>query len=105
MKRNAPKLKWDPLGYGPDIVYCDNPYCESPAFETITVSEERAGDSTRNFCAPCAGAYNVGVQHGTLTTLAELRLAKRRRLRGRAGGGKSSQAAAEKNIGKRHAPR
>jgi hypothetical protein len=77
MKTEANELEWDPLGCGKDIVYCDNPYCESPAFETVSVSEESAGDSTRNYCAPCAEAYTVGVQHGTFRTLADLREAQR----------------------------
>lgn len=73
MKKKARILKWDPLGWGEDIVYCDAPYCESPASKTVPVSEDEAGDSTRNLCAPCAEAYAIGVQHGTFRTLAELR--------------------------------
>ncbi len=88
MDKRKRKLKWDPLGSGEDIVYCDNPYCESPAFKTVTVSEDRPGDSERNFCNPCAEAYAVGVQHGRFTALAEAseRTSKpRRRGRGRRG--------------------
>jgi len=58
-------------------VYCDIPYCESPAITTVEVSVKRIGDSTRNFCAPCAEAYTIGVQHGTFRTLAEVRTTAR----------------------------
>ena len=58
-------------------VYCDNQYCESPAFTKVKVSVKRTGDSTRNFCAPCAEAYMIGVQHGTFRTLTEVRSAAR----------------------------
>lgn len=81
MKKKPQKLKWDPLGCGPDIIYCDNTCCEAPAFASVIVSEGKAGDSTRNFCAPCAEAYTIGVQHGTLITLEELRAARRKRSR------------------------
>lgn len=79
MKNTKQQLKWDPLGCGEDIVYCDNLSCESPAFTTVSVSENNAGDSARNFCAPCAEAYTVGVRHGTLKALAELRAEQRGR--------------------------
>ena len=53
------------------IKYCDNQFCESPAFTKVRVSVHRSGDSVRHFCAPCAEAYTIGVQHGTFRTRAE----------------------------------
>jgi hypothetical protein len=57
--------------------FCDNPFCESPAVETVKVSEKRLGDSKRNYCAPCLEAYYVGVQHGSMRTVAELKQKRR----------------------------
>jgi hypothetical protein len=46
--------------------YCDNPYCEFLANETLTVSENDPADSTRNYCTACAEVFRIGVQHGRL---------------------------------------
>ena len=56
--------------------YCENQYCENEAYTKVRVSVHRTGDSVRNFCAPCAEAYTIGVQHGTFRTRAELRAVK-----------------------------
>jgi hypothetical protein len=53
-----------------ETAFCDNPLCENPAIETVSVSLELAGDSKRNYCAPCLEAYYVGVQHGRIETVA-----------------------------------
>lgn len=53
--------------------YCDNQFCENEAFTKVRVSVHRTGDSVRHFCAPCAEAYTIGVQHGTFRTRTELK--------------------------------
>jgi len=53
--------------------YCENEFCESEAVTKVRVSVHRTGDSVRYFCAPCAEAYTIGVQHGSFRTRTELR--------------------------------
>jgi len=53
--------------------YCENECCENEAVTKVRVSMHRTGDSVRHFCAPCAEAYTIGVQHGTFRTRTELR--------------------------------
>ena len=45
-------------------VYCDNPYCQSPAAKIVRVSVDRAGDEQRAYCAVCEEVFSSGVQHG-----------------------------------------
>ncbi len=52
--------------------FCENQLCESEAFKVVPVSEKKAGDSKRSFCAPCEESYTIGVQHGTKRTEAEI---------------------------------
>jgi hypothetical protein len=47
-----------------DGEYCQNPLCENKAYETVAATKSQPHDSTRNYCAACAEAYYVGVQHG-----------------------------------------
>ena len=54
-----------------EVVFCDNPLCETPAVETVDVSVKQAGDAERNYCATCLEVYYVGVQHGRMRTIAE----------------------------------
>jgi len=60
------------------VTWCDVFVCEAPASHKAPVSANRAFDGTRNFCEGCLEAYYIGVQHGTMRTLAEMQ-AKRRR--------------------------
>lgn len=59
--------------------YCENEYCEGEAEKEVPVSEERAGDSTRWFCAACENAYTIGVQHGTFTEKASQKKASQKK--------------------------
>ena len=101
MIKKVKNPKWNSLGCGEGIIYCDNMYCESPAFSSVVVSEDKAGDSTRNFCAPCAEAYAIGVRHGSLGTLEDLCSTKRKR--SRASGEKLATGAVVTSIGNPHA--
>jgi hypothetical protein len=67
--------------------FCDNPYCEAQAAQTVHVSENRAEDSTRRLCVSCEEVFTWGVQHGAIGTRETLQRQLRekdRRLRAQA---------------------
>ncbi len=49
--------------------HCENEYCENEAVKAVPVSVKGPGDETRWLCRPCATAYEMGVQHGTVCPL------------------------------------
>lgn len=53
--------------------FCSIEGCESPAMETVPVSENKAGDSKRHLCYPCYEAYMIGMQHKDFSEVKPLR--------------------------------
>jgi hypothetical protein len=46
--------------------FCENQFCENPGAREVPVSVRKPSDQKRTFCVPCAEAYTIGCQHGTM---------------------------------------
>jgi len=47
--------------------FCENLYCDDPAYKEVPVSVDKPSDQVRTLCASCQEVYTWGVQHGRIT--------------------------------------
>ena len=47
--------------------YCQNPFCENPAYKEVPLSVNYIRDQTKAVCGACEQSYRWGIQHGRMT--------------------------------------